>query len=103
MTSIEKVYIENFKSHKNYSLSLDRKYKHIIVFGQNGVGKTNILDSFSFFSNTKGLRGSSLEEIIPKNKSSNSLTKIQIKIHSVNSDYDLSLNLIKEENKLIRL
>ena len=47
MTSIEKVYIENFKSHKNYSLHLDKKYKHIVVYGKNGVGKTNLLDSLS--------------------------------------------------------
>ena len=76
MTSIEKVYIENFKSHKNYSLCLDKKYKHIIVYGKNGAGKTNLLDSLSFFSNAKGLRGSTLKEILPKNKEKNFLTKI---------------------------
>ena len=100
MTSIEKVYIENFKSHKNYSLYLDKKYKHIVIYGKNGVGKTNLLDSLSFFSNAKGLRGSSLEEILPKDKETNSFTKIKIKIQSIDNVYDFSLKIIKEDNKL---
>ena len=65
MASIEKVYIKNFKSYKSYILELDEKFKHIVVYGHNGVGKTNLLDGISFFSNRKGLRGSDLEEIIP--------------------------------------
>ena len=100
MTSIEKVYIENFKSHKNYSLHLDKKYKHIVVYGKNGVGKTNLLDSLSFFSNAKGLRGSNLEEILPKDKETNTFTKIKIKIQSIDNVYDFSLEIIREDNKL---
>ena len=66
MARIEKIYIKNFKSYKNYSLNLlEKNFKHIVVYGKNGVGKTNLLDSFTFFSNTKGLRGSSLGEVFP--------------------------------------
>ena len=65
MARIEKIKIQNFKSYKKYSLNLEKNFKHIVVYGKNGVGKTNLLDSFTFFSNTKGLRGSSLGEVFP--------------------------------------
>ena len=68
MASIEKVFIKNFKSYKSYKLSLDYKFKHVVVYGHNGVGKTNLLDSISYFSNSKGLRSSSIEQIDPKGK-----------------------------------
>ena len=62
MASIEKVYIKNFKSYKSYTLTLDKKFKHIVVMDIMDC-KTNLLDGISYFSNRKGLRGSSLEEI----------------------------------------
>ena len=79
MPSIEKVYIKNFKSYKSYFLELDKKYKHIVVYGHNGVGKTNLLDGISYFSNRKGLRGSSLEEIVPNNRLNEINTHFKIK------------------------
>ena len=84
MANIEKVFIKNFKSYKSYTLSLDCKFKHIIVHGYNGVGKTNLLDGISYFSNSKGLRGSSLEEILPKDKLNEENTQLEIKIRSLN-------------------
>ena len=83
MASIEKVFITNFKSYKSYSLSIDNNIKHVVVYGYNGVGKTNLLDSISYFSNSKGLRGSSIEEILPKNQSKDKNTQIEIQIRSL--------------------
>ena len=81
MPSIEKVYIKNFKSYESYTLSLDKKFKHIVVYGNNGVGKTNLLDGISYFSNRNGLRGSMLEEILPNNRLNEVNTHVKIKIH----------------------
>ena len=83
MASIEKVYIKNFKSYKSYTLSLDKKFKHIVVYGNNGVGKTNLLDGISYFSNRKGLRGSSLDEIFSNNRLNEVNTHFKIKIRSL--------------------
>ena len=102
MASIEKVYIKNFKSYKSYTLSLDKKFKHIVVYGHNGVGKTNLLDGISYFSNRKGLRGSSLEEILPNNRLNEVNTHFKIKIRSLNNIFDLSFKIINEDNKLKR-
>tara|TARA_B100000963_G_scaffold228744_1_gene199471 strand:- start:6747 stop:7838 length:1092 start_codon:yes stop_codon:yes gene_type:complete len=99
MIGIEKLYIENFKSYRNYSLSLDNKYKHIVIYGHNGIGKTNLIDSFSFFSNSKGLRGSSLDTILPKNQTSNITTKIRMIVQSDRNILNFSLQINKEDNK----
>ena len=102
MPSIEKVYIKNFKSYKNYILELDKKYKHIVIYGHNGAGKTNLLDGISYFSNTKGLRGSSLEEIIPNDRLNEINTHFKIQIRSSNNIFGLSFKIINEDNKLKR-
>ena len=100
MASIEKVYIKNFKSYKSYTLTLDKKFRHIVVYGHNGIGKTNLLDGISYFSNTKGLRGSSLEEILPNDRSNEVNTNFKIKIRSLNNIFDLSFKIINEDNNL---
>ena len=100
MPSIEKVYIKNFKSYKSYTLTLDKKSKHIVVYGHNGVGKTNLLDGISYFSNKKGLRGSNLDEILPKDTFNDVNTYFKMKIRSLNNVFDLSFKIINEDNKL---
>ena len=100
MASIEKVFIKNFKSYKSYKLSLDYKFKHVVVYGYNGVGKTNLLDSISYFSNSKGMRGSSIEQIAPKGKLKGENTHLEIKIRSLQNNYNFSLEIVNEDNQL---
>ena len=49
--NIEKISLVNFKNHE--SINLDFDYKLNFIFGENGVGKTNILDSIYYLSFTK--------------------------------------------------
>lgn len=49
MASVTKINIKNFKSHKQYNLEISKDYQHIIIYGDNGVGKTNLIESLSFF------------------------------------------------------
>ena len=100
MARIEKIKIQNFKSYKKYSLKLEKNFKHIVVYGKNGVGKTNLLDSFTFFSNTKGLRGSSLSEVFPIEEENKFNTKVEILLSLKNDNYNLTYEIINEENKL---
>ena len=70
MAGIDKLKITNFKSYKDYDLVINKNNKHIVIYGKNGVGKTNILESLSLFSNAKGLRGTGIEETMPKDNAS---------------------------------
>ena len=103
MASIEKVYIKNFKSYKNYTLSLNSKFRHVVLYGENGAGKTNLLDSISYFSHSKGLRGSSLEEVLPKDGVKNDHIQTDLKIKSLGNFYNFSYKIINEENKLKKI
>ena len=101
MASIEKIQIKNFKSHKDYSIKIDNKFKHIVIFGNNGVGKTNLLEGFSFFSNSKGLRGDTIEKIIPSSSLGLVDTQIDIEFTSNDNLQNVSFKL-DEENKVIK-
>lgn len=100
MARIEKIQIRNFKSYKKYNLSINHQFKHIIIYGKNGVGKTNLLDSFAFFSNTKGLRGNDLDDIFPINESNVVNTKVKIELSAKNIFYNFIYEIVREDSKL---
>ena len=51
----------NFRNYKYLRLDLNKPF--IVLSGQNGSGKTNILEALSFLSQGRGLRGAKLSEI----------------------------------------
>lgn len=51
----------NFRSYLSLSLDFDSRF--IIFFGDNGAGKTNILEALSLFSASKGLRKANLFDL----------------------------------------
>ena len=59
---IKKISIHNFRSHKN--LIIESNNNNIVLFGENGSGKTNILDAISMFSPGKGIRNSKHENMV---------------------------------------
>ena len=90
---ISQIILNNFRSHQNFSINTDSK--NIVLYGENGAGKTNILESVSLLSPGRGLRNAKSEEIINKKNGLNfalttnvnfndSSIKIQ-KIHNKNS------------------
>ena len=38
----------------------------VIIFGENGSGKTNLLEAISFLANGRGIRGVKYEDVIHK-------------------------------------
>ena len=54
--------IHNFRNHK--ALSIDSNAKFILILGQNGSGKTNILEAISMLSAGRGLRNCKNTDII---------------------------------------
>ena len=61
---ISQIILNNFRSHKNFSINTNSK--NIVLYGENGAGKTNILESVSLLSPGRGLRNAKSEEIINK-------------------------------------
>ena len=67
MAFVENIKIHNFKSHIKFQSDLPTN--HIVISGNNGIGKTNLLETLSFFSNSKGIRSNKLENFFYKGNS----------------------------------
>ena len=61
-TGIEKLKISNFRSYKVLELSFQSN--PTVVYGKNGVGKTNLLEAISLLYPGKGIRRSSFSDMI---------------------------------------
>ncbi|MDP3935798.1 MAG: DNA replication/repair protein RecF [Alphaproteobacteria bacterium] len=59
---IERLRLSHFRSYGYLDLSLHSK--HIVLSGQNGAGKTNLLEAISFLSPGRGLRKSKLTDVM---------------------------------------
>ena len=66
---IEKLKLVNFRSYK--SAEVEFSNLSAIIFGKNGVGKTNLLEAISLLYSGKGLRKANFSEMtkIPENNS----------------------------------
>lgn len=56
--------LSQFRSHRRLELALDER--PVVLFGPNGVGKTNILEALSLLSPGRGLRAASAEDMSRK-------------------------------------
>ena len=89
---VEKLIIKNFRNHTQYKLKNSEAI--VVLNGDNGAGKTNILEAISLFSPGKGLRSSNLEDLI-NNKSTGGCFEIIISLKYKNG----TINLSKTYNK----
>ena len=62
---IEKLILSNYRNHKFLKLKLKKNI--ILICGENGSGKTNILESISLLTSGSGLKKTNLNEIINSN------------------------------------
>ena len=60
-SGVERLTLTNFRNYA--SLRLEAKMSPIVVYGENGSGKTNILEAISFLTPGRGLRGARLADI----------------------------------------
>ena len=58
---IVKLTLSNFRNYKDMRLALDSR--SLVLTGDNGAGKTNILEAISLLGRGSGLRNSKLSEI----------------------------------------
>ena len=86
MVKIKKIQLNNFRNFKNFSLNFDSNVN--ILYGNNGSGKTNILESISLLSKGRGIRNSQLLNIIHKEENK-FLIKSLLEINKSNIDLEI--------------
>ena len=66
MVKINNIEFNNFRNFKNFKTSFDNNLN--ILFGDNGCGKTNILEGLSLVAKGRGIRNSNIYNLIKKKK-----------------------------------
>lgn len=61
MLALTELTLSHFRSHKHARISVDPR--PVALFGSNGAGKTNVLESISLFSPGRGLRRASAQDM----------------------------------------
>jgi DNA replication and repair protein RecF len=61
LLSVAELTLVDFRNHAETTLTLDER--PVCLFGQNGAGKTNILEALTLFAPGRGLRGANLPEL----------------------------------------
>ena len=59
---IKKLILNNFRNHKYLKLDITKNI--VLIYGQNGSGKTSVLESISLFDSSNGFRASNLGELV---------------------------------------
>lgn len=59
--SVKKLICRNFRSYRTLSLSFSSDF--VVFYGENGAGKTNILEALSLFSSNRGLRKAPISDL----------------------------------------
>ncbi len=118
---IRQLQINNFRNYRELRLSIPSESKIIVLYGQNGSGKTNILEAISLFFESNGLRKSKYDEMI-NNFSGNNYWNVSLetedalfssaylktetsvkKIYKINEKTVKNLNEFKKENYVLWL
>ena len=86
MVQIKNIEFYNFRNFKNFQTSFDNKLN--ILYGDNGCGKTNILEGISLNAKGRGIRNSILSNLIKK-KENNFLIKNNIEIQKNNYNVEI--------------
>ena len=98
MAKIKNIEFNNFRNFKNFKTSFDNKLN--ILFGNNGCGKTNILEGISLIAKGRGIRNSSISNLIKK-KEHNFLIKNNLEIK--NNSFDIEIFTENKNNKFKKI
>ena len=94
MAKIKNIEFNNFRNFSNFKTSFDNNLN--ILFGDNGSGKTNILEGISLLSKGRGLRNANISNLI-KNKKINFEIKKNIELKK--NFYDIKIFTDKTNSK----
>jgi len=98
LAKINNIHFNNFRNFTNYNISFQKKLN--ILFGENGCGKTNILEGISLNSKGRGIRNSNISNLIKK-KEHNFLIKNNLEIN--NDSFDVEIFTENKNNKLKKI
>ena len=94
MAKIKLIELNNFRNFQHLKLPFEKKTN--IFYGNNGSGKTNILESISLFAKGRGIRNSNISNLI---KSKSDFFNIKGIVDINNNNYDLQISSEKNENR----
>ena len=109
-TRIEKLILNNFRNHKYLNLDINKNM--VLIYGENGSGKTSVLESISLINSSNGFRASNLSEIVNNDlkgplemfgvnillKESNNLTKVGIGLKKKIDKYQKIISIDEKKN-----
>ena len=98
MAIVKDINLINFRNFSKLNLSFDKKLN--IFFGKNGCGKTNILEAISLIDKGRGIRNSSILNLIKKNNN-NFLIKNNLEIKYNN--YNVAITTENKNNKFKKI
>jgi len=82
-TGVVQVTLNNFRSYHSERLVCD--HRPVVLTGENGSGKTNILEALSFLSPGRGLRGAPLSDVL-RQESDKTEWGIAVNLKAANDD-----------------
>lgn len=91
---IKEIYLDSYRNFKNIEYEFSKGSN--LIIGNNGTGKTNILESISLLAAGKGIRRSNFDDFIPLNSN---FWHNKYKIHSYMGDMFVEQKFDSESNK----
>ena len=90
---LEKLSLKNFRNHVELDLHVNAV--PILIYGDNGSGKTNILEAISLLNQGKGLRKSNLQDFLCQNIESqtNSLWGVNADIKTPKGNFNIGTGI----------
>jgi len=82
---IQKIKIRNFRNHSDYQLNINDSF--VYIYGENGSGKTSILESIYFCATTKSHRTTDEKQVIQKDK-----PFAQVKLEADKHQYEITIS-----------
>ena len=101
---IQKLTLKNFRNHGILNFNL--KNSSILIYGENGCGKTNILEAISLLSQGKGLRKANIENFLIQEETFNDLHKawgLNVDFIGPNGKFNIGTGLNKTSSKNSRV
>ncbi len=98
MAKIKNIEFKNYRNFTTINKSFDNKIN--VLFGNNGCGKTNILEGISLISKGRGIRNSNLNNLIKREKE-NFLIKSNLEIQK--NEFDIKIFTENKNDKLKKI
>jgi DNA replication and repair protein RecF len=90
---IKSILLQNFRSHALFNY---RDLPNLVfILGENGVGKTSILEAISFLSPGKGIRSATLDQCL---KFNNTQLAVRIDMQDYSLSYELNMHSARRRN-----